>query len=283
MKTQIANQHNSGVTLQPTTTLLQPNRATMRARICLFALALALGCSVLSQTAHAATPFNPVASAAQIMIQTQGDDAAFLANSFGVDPNSPLNYASSIDPSGSTFGFSLAPGATYLGQPMTLTATGSLNPSTQTWTVSSSGSLSGVPWTITKSMSVSPGGNVTEMYLASSSQFDSGDIQHLLPDIDYINCNGVWYYNGASWVLGYTSTLSPCAAYYHGRLVTEWDAVFVTNNGSGGSNSTWTWENNSPALQFSVASSGTYFTLGGAGSFSTLVAPARAGCTSCSR
>jgi hypothetical protein len=282
MKTQNSQQHTDVVGARPQTAFHNQGYVK-RARICLFALVITLFSAALSQTAHAATPFNPVASAAQVMMQTQGDDAAFLANRFGVDPNSPLQYASSIDPSGSSFAFSLAPGTTYLGQPMTLTVSGTLNPSTQTWTVSSAGSLSGVPWTITKSMSVSLSGNVVEMNLTSSTQFNSGGVHSLMADIDSIYCNGVWYYNDNGWVLGYTSGLSPCSAYYEGNLVATWDAVQFTNTSSGGSNSTWNWENNSTELEFSVASSGTYLTSGGAGSFSTLVAPAKVACTSCSR
>jgi hypothetical protein len=282
MKTHAISVNTQAVNLQPTTTNQNENRVKKGSPIYLFALAIAVLFAALSQTTQAATPFNPVASAAQVMMQTQGDDAAFIAARFGVDPKSPLHYATSIDASGQSFAFALAPGSTYRGQAITLTATGTFDPAIQTWLVSSSGSIAGTPWTITKSMSLSPLGDALQMGLNSSAQFDSEGIQHQIADVDEIDCNGTWYYNDNTWVLSYTKTLGPCTAYYRGVVVTSYDLISLTNNNPKNNNSTWTWATNSFDLDFSVVSSGSYPAGGGKGSFSTLVAPAKAPCVSCS-
>jgi hypothetical protein len=251
--------------------------------VCLFSLAVAMLFGVLSPIAHAANPFTPVASAAQVMLQTQADDAAFIAADFGVDPNSPLQYASSIDPSGSSFSFSLAPNSTYQGQPITLTATGTLNQATQTWTVTSSGSIAGTPWTGTISMSVSLTGSALQMNLTSSAQFSSGGLQHQEADITGVWCNGVYYPNDSNGVLFYTGSLSPCAAYYYGTLVTSWDVIGLTNTDPQTNNSVWNLAINDAEIDFSVASSGSYPSSGGLGSFSAIVGPAKTACTNCSQ
>ncbi len=281
MKTQAIGVNTQVVSPQPRTTSQNQNRVKGNP-IHPFVLAIAILFAALSQTAHAAGPFNPVASAAQVMMQTQGDDAAFIAARFGVDPKSSLQYATSINASGQGFALALAPGSTYLGQAITLTATGTFDPATQTWLVLSTGSIAGTPWTITKSMSLSPLGDVLQMDLNSSAQFDSGGIHNLTVDITGVWCNGVWYANTSTGVLGYTATLSPCTAYYYSKPVATWLVISSTNTDPKGNNSTWTWATNSFDLDFSVVSSGSYPAGGGNGSFSTLVAPAKTPCVSCS-
>jgi hypothetical protein len=105
-----------------------------------------------SQGAYAAAPSDPVVLANQAMIHAQGEEATFVALEIGVDPSSPLNYSSYVDPEGQSFAFSLNAGSTYLGQPFALAASGTLNPSTQTWNVSTSGSYGGAPWEVTSTL-----------------------------------------------------------------------------------------------------------------------------------
>lgn len=95
---------------------------------------------------------DPALLANEVMIHAQGEEAAFIAKQIGVDPSSPLNYSSYVDPAGQSFNFSLNAGSTYLGQPFTLAESGTLNPSTQTWNLSASGLYGGSPWQVTSTL-----------------------------------------------------------------------------------------------------------------------------------
>jgi len=251
-------------------------RSSQLAAVCCFLLAL-LMLTMVVPTAHAQV-FTPIASAAQIMLQTQSDNAAFLAKKFGVDPNSNLQFATYIDALGENFAFTLQPGSTYLGQPITMNVTGTFDSRSKTWKVSSAGSLAGDNWTVTSSLTISVGETAELQYVESQSELDS-NMQIL--DITDINCNGVWHANnqsGGKTLVTYGH--SPCVGYYYGQKVWVFSLAFNVKSGND-RNSTWSSYGNSLDGSIGISSSGFYPVDGGRGSFSQVIATGQQGCISC--
>ncbi len=87
----------------------------------------------------------------EMMMQAQGCDAAFLGRYFGPDDGNILQFTWSGDNSAKTFTYSLQPGATYLGAPLSLSCTGAFNPSTATWGWVSTGQHGDFTWQATGS------------------------------------------------------------------------------------------------------------------------------------
>lgn len=88
-------------------------------------------------------PFDEIV---EVMMEAQGDEAAFLGRHFGPDPNSPLEFTSSVDVAGRAFSFSLTPGSTYRGQALSLEVVGGFNGAADRWEWTSTGSLGGESW-----------------------------------------------------------------------------------------------------------------------------------------
>lgn len=109
---------------------------------CLLPLAL-FAVAVLPTAAHA--QLTPFAVANEVLMFQQSQDLTYIASHFGTDPTASLNFTTHVDPAGQNFTFSLNPGSTYLGQPITLTTSGRLVQNAY-WAVTMSGTFGGVPW-----------------------------------------------------------------------------------------------------------------------------------------
>lgn len=112
-----------------------------------YALLFALAAMMLaSLSLSAQTQLTPFQIATEVMTFQQSVVLRSLGSKFGPDAQSLLTYSTQVDPAGQNFNFSLNAGSTYLGQPITLTTSGTL--ANGAWTVSSSGTYLGLPWSI---------------------------------------------------------------------------------------------------------------------------------------
>jgi hypothetical protein len=82
----------------------------------------------------------------EMMMETEGAEMTFIGRYFGPDNSSTLSFTSNQNIAGQCFSFSLDPGTTYLGQSMTLKATGDFNTTTNEWDVTTNGSLGSTTW-----------------------------------------------------------------------------------------------------------------------------------------
>ena len=272
MKTQVTTMKME-VNLQPTT--IGPKKKTIAS--CYFALVVAM-LMALSHNAYAAQPFTRVQLAIEAMITAQQYDAAFIGFQFGSSSNSHLNYSSYVDPSGQSFSFALNSGSTYLGQPITLSASGTLDAATQIWKVSSSGSYAGAPWQVATSLVPTVAANTSAIEYKSIAELVPGDPQGDSPPeedkIDII-CEGNWSGSG---LLDFS--VETCQKYLGGEPKgTPW----TTHDGAWGDIS-FQWHSSSNLLSFDLSLLAQGFTPidGGAGAFSTIVGPAQPACVSCS-
>ena len=207
-------------------------------------------------------------------MHAQGEDAGFIAGRIGVDPSSPLSYSTYVDPSGQNFTFSLKSGATYLGHPITLNASGVLNPSTQTWSVASAGTYGGSRWIVTSSLVPAPAPNSSTVAFNSSAKFDTSGLNHDIPLYDGVYCSPAFGYEGSGW------SEERCYYTWKGQRV---GPGWLAGDGYGNWGWwNWYWEVNIPYFQFSLAAQGSTPIDGGAGTFSTVVGPAQPACVSCS-
>jgi len=232
----------------------------------------------LSHNAYAAQPFTRVQLAIEAMITAQQYDAAFIGFQFGSSSNSHLNYSSYVDPSGQSFSFGLNSGSTYLGQPITLSASGTLDPATQMWKVSSSGSYAGTPWQVTTSLVPTVAANTSAIEYKSIAELVPGDPQGGSPPQQYktyIICNGSWW--STDW---FDSSQETCQKYAGGYPIgspwVTWDIDWKDIS--------FQWHTSSNLLSFDLSLFAQGFTPidGGAGTFSTIVGPAQPACVSCS-
>jgi len=97
-------------------------------------------CSVVVVTSLIALAIPSVAGslsasvqATETMMNTSGIDSFSFVEEFGVDPSAILQYSSFTDPRTGAFSYSLLPGQTYLGKPISLTTTGKYDASTTTY------------------------------------------------------------------------------------------------------------------------------------------------------
>jgi hypothetical protein len=90
----------------------------------------------------------------EIMMETEGAEMTFIGRYFGPDNTSPLSFTSNQDIADQSFSFSLNPGTTYLGQSMTLRATGDFNTTTDEWDVTTNGSLGSTTWSSSYTASI---------------------------------------------------------------------------------------------------------------------------------
>lgn len=131
------------------------------------ALAMLVFSMAATPAARAATP-QQIELLTHLMIENQGDNAGFLGLMFGPDPGSPLNFSSNVDPSGTTFSFSTNPGTTYQGQSLSLSGSGTFNPSMDVLTLSSSGTLGSDSWTTSGTETITGSGDI----ISSTANFD---------------------------------------------------------------------------------------------------------------
>ncbi len=111
-------------------------------------------CLAAAQAARAqGLPSVPAASVlTEVMMDVQGSEAILYGNLLGVSPTSPqsLSGTSSTDIPNGSFTFSLNPGSTYLGQPISDSVTGQYNTTTGSFDWSATGSWgTTVQWTET--------------------------------------------------------------------------------------------------------------------------------------
>lgn len=242
--------------------------------ICLFALAMAMLFMGLPQTAHAAGPLTPGQVAMEIMMHSQGEDAAFIAAEIGVDPNSALTYSTNVDPAGQTFTFSLKPGTTYQGRSLSLNASGQLNPSTQSWNVVSTGAYGGTQWTVTSNLVPAASANTSTLAYKSTASFNSSGIIQDIQLYNGISCTPIFGY----WNWGWSE--ESCTLTWNGQPIgTPWLASDGYSNWGWWN---WYWVSNVVYLDFSLSAQGSTPLEGGAGSFTTFIAPAQQPCAPCS-
>ena len=75
----------------------------------------------------------------ETMMSVSAFDALPIVEENGLDPSAVLQYSSYIDPQTGAFSYSLLPGQTYLGQPLSLTTLGTYDPGTTTYNWTTTG------------------------------------------------------------------------------------------------------------------------------------------------
>ena len=153
---------------------------------------------LLGASARAQAP-SPFQIANEVMTYEQSEQLSYLASTYGTDDGAHLGFSTHVDPAGHNFSFSLNPNSTYLGHPVTLTVSGTLNPF-RLWKVTASGSYDGIGWTST-SQYVPP----------SASGYRPSQLHPC-----YIACDANIYYAGR---FGFTPTCcffsyTACETYY---------------------------------------------------------------------
>jgi hypothetical protein len=83
----------------------------------------------------------------EVMIENQEADAAYLGRIYGGDSSSLIQFQSMTDPTAGTFEYSTLPGSTYLGQSLSIVGAGMYDAASGTWSMETTGSLGGSPWT----------------------------------------------------------------------------------------------------------------------------------------
>ena len=207
-----------------------------------------------------AAPLNQVQLLTELMIESQGDNAGYLGLMFGPDASSPLVFSSNVDPSGTTFSFSLNPGTTYQGQSLTLSGSGVFDPSTSMLTASSSGMLGSKAWTTSDSETVISNGDKfsvasdSNLFDPAAKAFDRHRITDLFSDGISVNAGFYTDKDGKK---------------IPGSDFTSTDTWKLQNPDAGN----WQYAENAPGLGFTVASQGFSPINGGAGSFTASVVP----------
>ena len=136
----------------------QTFRTTTQNLVSLVTIALALAAPQLglasNQAAWGSLVVNslpPAQLMTEAMMGTQGGDAGLIGMFLGADANAPLQFTSFVDPTNFTFSFSLTAGSTYMGQPMTLSGSGSFDPNTGSLSALSSGTFGAESFSVSDS------------------------------------------------------------------------------------------------------------------------------------
>ena len=79
----------------------------------------------------------------ETMMSTSGFDALSIVEEYGLDPSVVLQYSSYTNPQTGAFSYSLLPGQTYLGEPLSLTTLGTYDPNTTTYSWTTTGEYGG--------------------------------------------------------------------------------------------------------------------------------------------
>ncbi len=90
--------------------------------------------------AASAEPIDP-ATLTQLMIEVQGGEIELIAGTFGVGAGGVLPFTSTVDVTAMTFSYSVGPGATLNGLPLTFSSSAAFDPATDTLTGAGSGQL----------------------------------------------------------------------------------------------------------------------------------------------
>jgi hypothetical protein len=134
----------------------------MRAHVVLSSAAtLALICAsgVISSAQAGAID---VATLTQLMIENEGNATTLLGLGFGVDPSSPVNFTSVVDPSAMSYSFTPVSGSMYEGQDVTLAGSGTYDPATNVLTTTASIGLGATIFVDTGTLDLSTGSSYVE-------------------------------------------------------------------------------------------------------------------------
>jgi hypothetical protein len=107
-----------------------------------FKLSSLVGYALMVSVSVLSTPVSVRADSVQLtelMIEVQGAQVELFAAAFGLVPGTSLTFNSNVDLSAMTFSYSLVPGSTYGGQPLTFSGSAEFNSTTGVLTVAGSG------------------------------------------------------------------------------------------------------------------------------------------------
>jgi hypothetical protein len=98
-----------------------------------------------------------VAALTQYMIENQGNAMTLLGLGFGLDPSSPVSFANTVDPTAMSFSFMQTSGSMYQGKVLTLSGSGSFDPTTNILTTTASIGLGSTIFVDTGTLDLSAG------------------------------------------------------------------------------------------------------------------------------
>jgi hypothetical protein len=98
-----------------------------------------------------------VAALTQYMIENQGNAMTLLGLGFGLDPSSPVSFTNSVDGSAMSFSFMQTSGSMYEGKVLTLSGTGSFDPTTNILSTTASIGLGSTIFVDTGTLDLSAG------------------------------------------------------------------------------------------------------------------------------
>jgi hypothetical protein len=118
----------------------------------------------------------------EMLAEDLSENGGFVGLLFGADGSSPITFSSSVDPVGLTFSFATNPGAIYLGQSLSMTGIGAMDPNTELLTVSATGMLGSVSWGTFGAYQLSADANG---FVFTGDQSLTDGAGHLVPGIRY--------------------------------------------------------------------------------------------------
>ena len=101
---------------------------------------------IVARPFEARADLGPVAEINEVMMEAEKTATMTLLMAYGVRDAS-LSFSSNVDVTDKTFNFSIAPGATYGGQALSLDIVGAFNAGAGTWEWTTQGNLGGSAWT----------------------------------------------------------------------------------------------------------------------------------------
>ena len=191
-----------------------------------------------------------------LMVENQGDNAEFIALIFGSDASSPLTFSSNVNSAGTLFAFFLAP-TTYRGQSMTLSGTGSFDPTTNILQLASSGSLGSSSWTTAGTAAITVSG--TDLNVSTNLNFLNGGVQKSAD----VHAEGFVRADGTTGGFGFDTDKN-------GDPIPGSTRIFKDDHQS--EIGTWNYRSISD-LGFTIDSVGFSTPRGGTGSFTTTIQP----------
>ena len=108
----------------------------------------ALGCLLATPVVGRAGGL-PIPVLTAIMVEDEAANGLTIGRMVGVDPASPLQFGSYVDPAGASFFYATNAGQTYLGQSLTLSSSAVYNSSSGTMLMSGAGSYGSTTWSDT--------------------------------------------------------------------------------------------------------------------------------------
>jgi len=107
---------------------------------------LALTLAVFTPSGVLASGLPAWAQNTEVMMNAEGADMTTIGRYFGPDNSSPLSFTTSQDVAGGSFSYTLNSGSTYLGQPASLSGTGTFDSTNSDWVINSSGMIGSTSW-----------------------------------------------------------------------------------------------------------------------------------------